>query len=216
MDTPEAREVADDVVEDFLRVYGTLPTREPGLTLLRHPLALLPLPSGHDAYLAGVGPKTRNVIRKAAKSGYVYREFAWNDHLDEIYEINTSTGTRQGEPMQGWYREPVEPREESPRRKYYGAFREDRLRGYLHLVLAGDLGFFRHFIGHADDLAHGLMNGLISWTVERYAGDPAVAWLKYGAFATGAEGMSAFKRHAGFEPYATYLDLGSRVGMATC
>jgi hypothetical protein len=207
MDTAAERAIAEDVVDDFVRVYGTRTTREEGRTLLRYPLALLRLPSVHDAYLDGVGPKTRNVIRKAAKSGYVCREFIWNEHLDEIYEVNTSTDTRQGEPMHGWYREPVEPREESPRKKYYGAFRENRLRGYLHLVLSGDFGFVRHFMGHAEHLAGGVMNGLISWTVEQHAGDPTIAWLKYGAFATEAEGMSAFKRHAGFAPYATFLNL---------
>lgn len=203
-----AREVARDVVADFLAVYGTMRSPEPGQVLLEHPLALLRLPASHDEYLERVGPKTRNVIRKAAKTGYEFREFTWNDHLEDIHRINTSAASRSSGPMRGWYTQPVEPREEAERRKYYGAFNEGRLYGYLHLVVCGDFGFFRHFLGHADHLANGIMNGLIDWTVQRYAADSQMKWLKYGALVAGEDSMSAFKHHAGFAPYATFLSCG--------
>jgi hypothetical protein len=208
MSDPAAAAVVRDVVSDFLSVYGTMKSPKPGRVLLQHPLGLLEIPPSHGEYLERVGPKTRNMIRKAAKTGYEYREFRWNDHLEEIHAVNTSTEARQGRPMQGWYAQPVQPRDESPFKHYFGAFREDRLRGYLHLVRCGDFGFFRHFLGHADHLGSGVMNGLISWTVERYAGDPVVKWLKYGALVAGEDTAAAFRRHAGFRPYATYLELG--------
>lgn len=213
MDGATAREVADDVVDDFVRTYGRhrVPDDAPGGTvLLHHPLALLELPATHAEYLENVGPKARNTIRKAAKTGYEFREFLWNDHLDEIYDVNTSKEIRQGEPMKGWYAEPVPEREEAEDerrfKKYYGVFRDGRLCGYLHLVLCGDFGFFRHFLGHAEHLTNGIMNGLISWTVDEYAGHPRLRWLKYGALlAAGDESMAAFRRHAGFRAYATFL-----------
>ncbi len=207
MANPAAGGVVRDVVADFLAVYGTMRSPKPGHVLLHHPLALLKLPPTYDEYLARVGPKTRNVIRKAAKTGYEFREFTWNDHLEDIFLVNTSAASRSGGPMRGWYAEPVEPRDEAELRRYYGAFREGRLYGYLHLVECGDFGFFRHFLGHADHLGDGIMNGLISWAARRYAGHPAVAWFSYGAFAPGRDGMAAFRRHAGFAPYAAYLDL---------
>jgi hypothetical protein len=208
MADPAASAVVSDVVTDFVATYGTTRSPEPGHLLLQHPLGLLELPAEHGEYLERVGPKTRNMIRKAAKSGYEYREFRWNDHLEEIHAVNTSAELRQGRPMQGWYAQPVEPRDESPFKKYFGAFSEDRLWGYLHLVLCGDFGFFRHFLGHADHLGSGVMNGLVSWTVDRYAGDSAVKWLKYGALVAGEDPAAAFRRHAGFKPYATLLELG--------
>lgn len=202
-----AREVAEDVVADFIQTYGTAAgSREEGSVLLGHPLGLLEIPAAAEEYLARVGPKTRNMIRRAARDGYEFGPFAWNDHLDDIYEINTSSARRSGGEMRGWYTEPVEPREESELREYYGAFKDGRLYGYLHLVVCGDFGFFRHFLGHADELPSGIMNGLISWTIERYAGS-ALKWLKYGALSAGDDSMTAFKRHAGFTPYATFLEL---------
>lgn len=210
METATARTVADDVVSDFVDTYGRRRGGDPSAIPLRHPLALLRLPAAHGEYLERVGPKTRNVIRKAAKTGYEFREFAWDDHLDEIYDVNTSTEVRQGRPMRGWYTEPVAARNESEEerryRKYYGAFRDDRLCGYLHLVLCGDFGFFRHFLGHAEHVTNGIMNGLVSWTVEQHTGSARLRYLKYGALSAGDEAMNAFKRHAGFGPYATYLN----------
>lgn len=208
MSDPAASAVVSDVVTDFVATYGTTRSPRPGHLLLLHPLGLLEIPPAHGEYLRRAGPKTRNMIRKAERSGYEYREFRWNDRLDEIHAVNTSAEVRQGRPMQGWYAHPVEPREESEFKKYFGAFKGDRLWGYLHLVACGDFGFFRHFLGHADHLGSGVMNGLVSWTVERYAGDPALKWLKYGALVAPDDPGAAFRRHAGFRPYATFLELG--------
>lgn len=203
-----ALEVAEDVVADFISVFETMRSPRPGLVLFGRPLALLELPEAYDAYLERVGPKTRNVIRKAAKLGYEFGEFSWNERLDEIYAVNTSAERRSAGEMRGWYTEPVEPREEAAPelRKYYGAFKDDRLYGYLHLVVCGDFAFFRHFLGHKDHLAGGIMNGLIAWTVERHAGDPRLEWLNYGALLRQETSMNAFKRHAGFMPHAAFLD----------
>jgi hypothetical protein len=210
---PAAQEVAKDVVADFVQTYGAVTPRNVpelpgGSVLLGHPLGLLAIPSTHEEYLDRVGPKTRNIIRKASKTGYEFREFAWNDHLDDVFRINTSIESRSGGPMRGWYTQPVEPREAEELKTYYGAFQGERLYGYLHLVVCGDFGFFRHFLGHSDHLNNGIMNGLISWTVDRHAGDRQMRWLKYGPLVTGGDSMSAFKRHAGFAPYATFLELG--------
>ena len=60
------------------------------------------------------------------------------------------------------------------------------------------------------------MNGLISWTVERYV-HSELTWLKYGALSLGGTSLDAFKRRAGFTSYATVLDLAGEpelVGLA--
>jgi hypothetical protein len=213
-------EIVHEIVKDLLDVYGTVrlvrataaaidaPT---GAVLLYSPLALLRIPSSHDKYLADVGTKTRNMIRKAERQGYEFKEFVWNDHLDEIYEINTSKEVRQSVPMRGWYREPVQPRypceEELHYRKYYGAFRDGKLYAYLHVVLCGDFAFFKHFLGHAGHLTYGIMNGLIDFTVQEYIGHPQIRWLKYGELSEESNSMHSFRRHAGFQGYATFLAL---------
>jgi hypothetical protein len=219
-DSVWAHDIVHEVVKELLDFYGTVrlakttvsaikaPT---GAVLFYYPLALLRIPSSHEKYLADVGTKTRNMIRKAEKQGYEFKEFIWNDHLDEIYEINTSKEVRQSEPMRGWYREPVKPRQHHERelqyRKYYGAFKDGRLYAYLHIVLCGDFAFFKHFLGHAQHLTNGIMNGLIDFTVREYIENSQIRWLKYGELSDESSSMHSFRKHAGFQGYATLLDL---------
>ena len=217
-----ANAVSDEVVLDYFHVYRTVRMKRhracvfpPGAVLLLEPLALLSIPTSHDDYLAIVSPKVRNQIRKAAKNGYSFREFAWNEHLDDIYAINTSKTHRSAGIMRGWYTEPVQPRfppqNELPYRRYFGAFRGNRLCAYLHLLIAGDNAFFKHFIGHANDLSYGVMNGLVSWTVQQFIGHPTLRWLKYGFLPRRYSGsLYSFRRHSGFVGYATVLDLTGR------
>ena len=214
-----AQAVSEEVVLDHINVFRTVRIARhkahpfpPGAVLLLEPLALLSIPTSHNDYLKAVGPKTRNMIRRAAKEGFSFREFAWNDHLDDIYAINTSKVRRSGGIMRGWYTEPVRPRfhpeNELLFRKSFGVFREKRLRGYLHLLIAGDHAFFKHIIGHSDDLSCGIMNSLISSTVHQFIGHPTVRWLQYGSLPLRYSGsLSSFRRHSGFSAYATVLDL---------
>jgi hypothetical protein len=215
-------EIVHEVAKVYLEVHQTVRfgrakanaiSVPQSAVLLRSPLALLKIPSSHEEYLKAIGAKTRNTIRKADKQGYEFREFDWNSHLEEIFEINTSKEVRAAGPMYGWYLESVKPRhhDESERRyrKYYGVFQDGRLRGYLHLILCGDFAFFKHFLGHGDHLRNGIMNGLISWTVREYLGHSQIKWLSYGTLSNKSEGSSAesFRKHAGFESYAAFLDL---------
>jgi hypothetical protein len=215
------RNIAQEVTKDYLEVYGSVQINEMGLAankfpvnavLLRQPLALIRLPATHDEYLKLVGDKTRNMIRKADRNGYEIREFVWNDYLQDIFEINTSKEIRSSGAMHGWYTKPVQERNhgmgEKNYRKYYGAFKDGKLRAYLNLVLCGDHAFFKHFIGNAEHLNKGVMNSLISWTVKRFVGHPTIQWFKYGALPDGAVGsVYSFRKHAGFRGYATFLDL---------
>lgn len=221
------REIALDVIEDYLKVYGTIPTKDlrrmtpfRNATLLRQPLALIKLPTTHEDYLNLVGDKTRNMIRKAERNGYEFNEFVWNDYLDDIYEINTSKTIRAAGVMRGWYTKPVQPRNHSVDEqnycKYYGAFKDRQLMAYLHLLLCGDHAFFRHFIGHAEHLKDGVMNGLVSQMVKNYIGHPRILWLKYGSLPDGYHGsVYSFRKHAGFRGYATFLDLDDEVEPAS-
>ena len=206
-------EIVRLVVRDFLKVFRTVRLCKNaikcnhlsgGVVLHRYPLALLKIPSTHEEYLNLVGKKIRSDIRKAEKYGYEIKEFTWNDHLDDIYNINTSKDVRSGGAMKGWYTKPVKPRnhnEEQQRYlKYYGVFKEGVLCAYLHLVLCGDYAFVKHFIGHAAHMKYGIMNALLSYAVREYVGNPQIRWFSYGT-------DSFFKKQAGFKRYATFIDL---------
>ena len=117
--------------------------------------------------------------------------------------------------MHGWYALPVEPRYRTEHElrylKYYGLFRDGRLRAYAHLVLCGDFAFFKHIIGHGQHLTYGVMNGLLSGLVEEYAGDPEVLWFSYGIMPRAHTSLEVFKLRTGFEAFAACMDLGDHV-----
>lgn len=217
------RNILLETIKDYLTHYRVVPpkktrTAQLGVpteaVLLGRPLALLRIPPEHKDYLKTVGPKTRNMIRKAAKQGYEFKEFEWDNHLDEIFEINTSKRIRSAGPMHGWYCEPANPRHHSEKErqywKYFGVFKDDRLWAYLNLVLCGNFGFFKHFIGHAEHLKYGIMDYLLNGTVQTYAGYRCVSWLNYDWVSLDSlKGgtIQAFKEHVGFKAYAVCLDL---------
>ena len=216
------RQVLRETVKDFLDHFGNVSvgktvadrlTISEGSILLYRPLALLRIPLSHDDYLKAVGAKTRNMIRKAQKQGYKFKEFDWNNYLDDIFIINTSKDVRSAGRMHGWYVKPVKPRHHSEEEqrywKYYGVFQGDRLWAYSNMVLCGDFAFFKYFIGHADHLKNGIMNYLLSCIVQEYVGHSHIEWLNYGYMALDISKQTemAFKKHAGFEAYATFFDL---------
>lgn len=212
------REMVHEIVKEWLDYYGIGHLRRAtataidapgGAILLNDPQALLGIPPTHEEYLRLVRRETRREVQLAERHGYEYKEFVWNDHLDEIYEINTSKEVRQFEPMRGWYREPVQPRHDSKEelqyRKYYGGFKDGKLYAYLHYWICGDFAVGRHIIGHAQHLKNGIMNGLISYTVRECIKNSQIRWLYYGAYDEGS--LGSFKKHAGFQAYAVLLDL---------
>ena len=115
--------------------------------LIQKPLAMLRIPSSHEEYLKAVGAKTRNMVRKAEKQGYTFREFDWNEHMSDIFVINNSKEVRSAGPMHGWYIKSVQPRYHSEEElrywKYHGLFKEDQLCAYLNLIICGNFAFFK-------------------------------------------------------------------------
>jgi hypothetical protein len=213
------REMVHEVVKEWIDYYGVVHLRRKtaaaiaspaGAILLYAPQALLRIPSSMEEYLSLVRRETRREIRVAEKQGYEFKEFVWNDHLDEIFEINTSKDVRQSEPMRGWYREPVQPRHHSKEellyRKYYGGFKDGKLYTYFHFWVCGDYAIGKHIIGHAQHLKYGIMNGLISYAVRECIENSQIRWLYYGLWSKGS--LCTFKQHAGFQGYDILLDLG--------
>lgn len=218
-DDMKNREKFNQALKEWIDQFGIIHLRKKtetainltaGSILLFMPQALLGIPATHEEYLRLVGHQTRKAIRLAEKQGYEFKEFIWNDHLNEIYEINTSKEVRQSEPMRGWYREPVQPRHYSSCelmcRKYYGAFKDRRLWAYSHLWITGDFASPIHILGHAHHLQYGIMNGLISHMVGECTRNPQIQWIYYGGYEEGSS-LAAFKKHAGFQKYAMFFDI---------
>jgi hypothetical protein len=224
-----ARMIAHDIVNEYFEHYPTLRIKKStsdryalprNIVLIEIPLAMINIPSSYEEYLKTVGTKTRNMIRKAEKQGYEFREFDWNKHRHEIFDINTSKEVRSAGPMHGWYVKPVQARyhneEEQHYWKYYGVFKNDRLWAYANLLLCGNFAFFKHFLGHADHMTYGIMNYLMSCTLRKLIAHPHIEWLNYGwmlSSQSSNESSIAFKKHAGFEAYATFFDLENELDL---
>ncbi|MEN6350332.1 MAG: hypothetical protein ABFD08_13160 [Syntrophomonas sp.] len=213
--------IVHEITKQFLKELQTIKITKPrmeqvavstGTVLLRQPLALLAIPSAYEEYLKETARGHRRMVQKTDKEGYTFREFNWDDYLDDIFKINTSKETRSGGAMSGWYLEQVKPinlsSEEQLYRKSYGVFKDGVLYAYLYMTLCGDCGVFKYAIGHADHLKYGIMNYLISCIVREYVAHPQIKWLYYGVLPVEASGSTAdFRKHAGFKSYATFLDL---------
>ena len=183
--------------------------------LLLEPLALLSIPANHGRLSRIVAPKVCNKIRKAAKNGYSFREFEWNEHLDDIYAINTSKTHRSAGIMRGWYTRAgaaaLPPENVLPFRKYFGAFKGNRCAPICICSLQETTHSSNILSDMPNDLPNGVMNGLIYWTVQQFIGHPTLRWLKYGFLPRRYSGsLYSFRRHSGFVGYATVLDLTGR------
>lgn len=151
-----------------------------------------------------IGAKGRNMIRKANRLGYSFRPYVFNDHLDEMFEINTSMKERGGIPMTHSYRVPLQPVDQRTyclhhAQLYIGALKDGRLRAYSYLIVCGELAVVNRFIGHGGALKDGVMNGLMAKLVE-VASIAGARQLNYLHVGSRTEGLTNFKRHAGFRP----------------
>ncbi len=180
--------------------------------LVGSPLAILELPSTHEDYLDLIGPKSRNMIRKAARSGYMFRRFEWNDRLDDIYQINTSMTARQGRPMTDTYTRRPEDRaydqsdySRSHQIRNYGGFKGGHLVAYCCLHFCGDLAIINQILGHGDHLPFGVMNGLVDFMVQDCLRETSAKYVNYLTMRSATSGLSSFKKHVGFRDRVVLL-----------
>lgn len=219
------RVLANDIIREYSNIFGIIRLRKSTVKvigcaddtyLLYAPQAILRIPRNHNEYLTQLRSKTRTVINKSERLGYEFREFEWNNHTNEIFEINTSKEIRQSESMHGWYRDPVQPRNHSEAEnqylKYYGGFKNGKLYAYFHFWECGEFAFGKHIIGHADHLQNGIMNGLVSWTVRNLIEQSNLKWVTYGSWQ--ATTLGDFKKHAGFQEFAFLINVSGDVDLS--
>lgn len=172
------------------------------------PMAILSLADGHEAYLNRIGPKGRNMVRKTEKLGYVFGNFEWNERLDDIFAINTSMGERGGVAMSAAYHERPTPISDARYcdergRRYYGAFKDGAMVGYVVLLVFGHFAVINTILGHGDHLKAGIMNGLIDLIVRDLCAEGRVRYVNYLTLRGGRESLDGFKRRVGFEERQT-------------
>lgn len=138
--------------------------------------------------------------RKARNKGYRVAEIDRNDYVDEIYEINTSLGVRQGRPMDRAYQEKVThyPREKNY--MHYGVFNASgKLMAYGDLGRYGNFVAFNRLLGVRNN--DGAMHLMVTEIVSRLIDERSCRYLMYDTYFGAGQGLKMFKTMLGFQPY---------------
>lgn len=153
-----------------------------------------------------MNPTARNRAKYAIKRGYTVSERAWsewNDHRDDIYQINTSAPVRQRNPMNPAYFDyPDMKIIDNPCTHKYLLVSVDlggKWVAYAILHAMHELMNISTIIGHTDYWKDGIMPVLLSGiieTAERYG----VKVIDYGTWDSGTDGLRYFKHSGGFFP----------------
>ena len=184
------------------------------------PLAMLNVPKSIEEYHAKIGPKSRNMLRKATRAGYTSRSFLTANYLDDIFAINTSMKTRGGVEMSAGYQSyPTSSDDvsadycENHHSVSIGVFLEDTLVAYVLMPIVGELAVVNRILGHGEHLNQGVMNLLVEGIV-RYALDeaPNIKSVNYLTLRSSRAGIDRFKSSVGFEDTIVALT-GPQLGM---
>jgi len=172
-----------------------------------HPIAVIKVPETIEIYLKEIGAKSRNMNKKAQKNGIICKVFNWNEYLDDIYEINTSSIKRQGRTMDEAYMQYPEKVnnviEDDFSIEFIGALVDEKLIGYIELYNYGNFTMTNRILGHKNYLKFGVMNLLIKECVEHAIKSKRIAYINYLTMQNRKDNsLSAFKNRVGFREYS--------------
>lgn len=183
------------------------------ITVFHERPAMLRVPRELGTYLGEIGDKSRNMIRKAQRLGYVYRKVDPDEYLDDVLAIRTSDPMRQGKPIPQYFKvRPTSMVDEAFRNscqfhgeEFYGVFKDEVLVAYTTIFFYGELGQVNHILGHRDHLNEGVMNLLISEMIGAVIQERpwvrAINYL-YAGNSRSNSGLGLFKRSTGFNSEA--------------
>ena len=145
-------------------------------------IALLQI-SRYDEWWSAIGKKTRNMIRKAEKSGVITRVSTADEELAEgIWKIYNETPIRQGRafPHYGvtlkWANHAVLSSKNST---FIGAYLKAELVGFVQLIHGDNIAIISQILSLQKHWDKAVNNALLSKAVEVCA-DQQVRWLMYG------------------------------------
>ncbi len=145
-------------------------------------IALLKVAS-YDAWLNSVGKKTRNMIRKAEKTGITTQLTLPSEELAEgIWKIYNETPIRQERafPHYGASLQSVKKDVFSPRQcTFIGAFFQNDLVGFIQLVYGDSIAIISQILALQKFWDKAVNNALIAKAVE-FCSQNQVQWIMYG------------------------------------
>lgn len=166
--------------------------------------SLLPVPSSIADWRAEHRTARKRADR-ASRLGYRFAQIRREEHVDDLYAINTSAAERQGRPMSAGYLErpsaeplPVYPCPSHLIRQNGVVDSRGRLVAYLWMYRVGQLALVSSILGHADRLADDVMYLLFQGALAAELDEGGVC--VYNRWDSGTEGLRFFKERLGFEP----------------
>jgi hypothetical protein len=171
-------------------------------------VAALAISTYDEWWTTNINGKTRNMVRKAEKSGIIVREVAFDDDFVRgITAIYNETPTRQGKPFWHYGKNFETVRAENgtfaTRSIFIGAYLGDELIGFAKLVadeerIQAGLMQIVSMVEHRDKAP---TNALLAQSVRSCAAR-GIPYLVYSSFAYGKklrDSLSDFKEHNGFK-----------------
>jgi len=166
-------------------------------------IALLQVTS-FDEWWKNIGKKTRNMIRKAEKSGVKTETVEPNQKLAEgVWKIYNETPIRQerafphyGVPLRTVTRSVLSAQNST----FIGAFFQDELAGFIQLVHGDNITIISQILSLQKFWDKAVNNALIAKTIEVCAAR-GIRWLMYGRMGNHPS-LDRFKQNNGFTSYS--------------
>jgi hypothetical protein len=184
-------------------------------------IAVLSITTYQNWWTRQINDKTRNMIRKAQKSGVEVRLVEFNDDLVKgIKEIYDESPLRQGKPFKHYGKDFTTLKNDHisflDRSQFIGAFYDGQLIGMVKLVHDEGLSHLMQIISKIEHRSKAPTNALIAKAVEICA-QRCVPYLHYGIWSK--RGLGDFKKHHAFDRfdltrYFVPLNLKGKLTMA--
>ena len=167
-------------------------------------IAILHVTSFEDWWKT-IDKKTRNMVRKAEKSGIETREVEVNDKFAEgVWRIYNETPIRQDRafPHYGISLDTVRQGVFSAKNcVFIGAYLRDELVGFAQLVMGENIAILSQLLSLQKHFDKAVNNALIAKAVE-LCGKKGINWLMYGRIETAHPSLDRFKRSNGFSKFS--------------
>jgi len=177
-------------------------------------VALLQVRS-YDEWWKTIGKKTRNMVRKAEKSGVTTKVSVANEELAKgIWKIYNETPIRQGRgfPHYGVTLQTVKRRVLSAKKStFIGSYVENELAGFIQLVHGDTIAITSQILSLQKHWDKAVNNALLAKAIEVCA-NKQVKWLMYGRMGNHPS-LDRFKQNNGFTRFSLtryYLPLTTK------
>ncbi len=205
------------IIKDFYASTRKRHSKFPIIRNFEYGIALCQLPKSFDEYWMLVEASVRRNCKKASRLLYRFERINYNDHLNDIAEIQLSTDYRQGKKVPDHWGK-VNPCTDPPSLNnvhdyaWYGIFGEDKLVAYASCFICGEVGMVQHILGHDKYISDGIVPLLItSMANELICKFPNVKYYTYGTFWGAGETMRRFKKKFKFLPHKVKWESGSPI-----